>query len=44
MYYLGSLSSETFSKSNGKQGPDYFPVVIWEKGEKVLTLSTKLVI
>ena len=42
MYYLGSLSSETFYKSNGKQGPDYFPAVVWDKSKKELTLTTKV--
>lgn len=41
-YYLSSLSSETFSSTNGVQAPDYLPVVSWDKSLKKLTLSTKV--
>ncbi len=41
-YYLSSLSSESFSSSNGKQAPDYIPIVSWDKSLKKLTLSTKV--
>ena len=41
-YYLSSLSSETFSETNGKQAPDYMPVVSWDKSLKKLTLTTKV--
>ncbi len=41
-YYLSSLSSESFSASNGKQAPDYIPIVSWDKSLKKLTLTTKV--
>jgi hypothetical protein len=41
-YYLSSLSSESFSATNGKQAPDYFPVINWDKSLKKLTLTTKV--
>lgn len=42
MYSFSALSSEAFHKSNGKQGPEYFPVIIWDKDEKELKLTTKV--
>jgi len=41
-YYLSSLSSESFSTTNGKQAPDYIPIVSWDKSLKKLTLTTKV--
>lgn len=41
-YYMSTLSSETFSTTNGKQGPDYMPVISWDKTLKKLTMTTKV--
>lgn len=41
-YYLSSLSSESFSSSNGTQAPDFMPVVNWDKSAKKLMLTTKV--
>jgi len=47
MYNLGSVSYmglliENYFDSNGDKGPAYFPIVIWDKKEKNLELTTTI--
>ena len=38
MFYL----DDDYYDSNGEQGPEYFPVVIWDKKAKVLEVTVEL--
>jgi len=42
MYLLNSMSFETVSQTNGKEGPEYFSVIYWSNKLKKLSFSTKV--
>lgn len=39
---LGNVLNEKYSDSNGKQGPEYFPAVIWDNKQTMLYLKNSL--
>lgn len=44
MYFAGSpLSSEQLVETNGTRGPDWMPVVFWDRGETELYIRTRVV-
>lgn len=44
MYFVGNpLTSEQLIESNGERGPDWMPVVFWERGARELYFKTRLV-
>lgn len=39
---LGNLLNEKYSDSNGKQGPEYFPAVLWDNTQTMLYLKNSV--